>query len=144
MSVPLHEEAATSESPPRQTETTAPASRPADRLDVTVNGVRINVPPELETPLRRAYESAAKPLPAELTTNQAADFLDVSRPFIIKLIRRGELPCRLVGTHRRIPSDALLAYRELMFRRARAAANEITRITEDLGLYDAEKPLNGQ
>jgi excisionase family DNA binding protein len=79
-----------------------------------------------------------------MTTTQAAEFLDVSRPFVIKLIERGELPRRMVGKHRRIPSGALLAYREKMFQRARSAADETTRLAQDVGLYDEEAPAKGQ
>jgi excisionase family DNA binding protein len=75
----------------------------------------------------------------EMTTTQAAEFLDVSRPFVIKLIKKGELPCRLVGTHRRIPSAALVEYREKMYQRAKNAVDEMTRMSQDLGLYEADQ-----
>ncbi len=104
-------------------------------IEILVNGVRIQVPAQLNAAVRRAIEAAAQPLPKEMTTTQAADFLDVSRPFVIKLIKRGELPRRMVGKHRRIPSDALMKYREKMFERAKAAADEMTRISQEMGLY---------
>jgi excisionase family DNA binding protein len=81
-----------------------------------------------------------QPLPTEMTTTQAAEFLDVSRPFVIKLIKQQVLPCRMVGKHRRIPSTALVAYREKMFRQAKAAADEMTQLSQELGLYDLEGP----
>jgi excisionase family DNA binding protein len=74
-----------------------------------------------------------------MTTTQAAEFLDVSRPFVIKLVKRGELPCRMVGKHRRIPSAALLEYREKMFHQAKMAADEMTQMSQDLGLYEELK-----
>ena len=129
-------------SPPpssRREKTAAPAE-PAGAVQITLNGVRVEVPPELEAAVQRALRAAARPLPAEMTTTQAADFLDVSRPFVIKLVRRGELPCRMVGTHRRIPTDALRAYRDKMFQRARAAADEMAQISQELGLYEEAPP----
>src|SRR5262249_42313042 len=119
---------------------TAEESRPAGGIVITVNGVRIEVSPELEAAVHRAYKGVVTPLPTEMTTTQAAEFLDVSRPFVIKLIKRGELPCRRVGTHRRIPCAALLEYREKMFQRAKGAADEMTRLSQDLGLYEPEGP----
>ena len=82
--------------------------------------------------------------PAEMTTNQAAEFLDVSRPFVIKLIERRELPCRMVGKHRRIPSAALRDYREKMYRQAKTAADEMTDLSQAVGLYDTQGPSQPQ
>lgn len=50
----------------------------------------------------------------ELTTVEAALYLNVSRPFVIKEIEAGRLAHRMVGTHRRIPFDALQAYAKRM------------------------------
>jgi excisionase family DNA binding protein len=77
-----------------------------------------------------------------MTTNQAAEFLDVSRPFVIKLVQRGELPCRMVDTHRRIPSEAVIQCRERMFQQARRAADEMAQLSQDAGLYQGEFPRN--
>jgi hypothetical protein len=46
----------------------------------------------------------------------------------------------MVGKHRRIPTEALKAYREKMFQRAQAAANEMTRLWEEIGPPDLEGP----
>ena len=128
----------------RSTKATSEAEekpRPGGQIEILVDGVRVKVPPELEAAVHRAYKGLCQPLPTEMTTTQAADFLDVSRPFVIKLIKQGLLPCRMVGKHRRIPSDALVAHREKMFQRARVAADEITQLSQGSGLYDLDEPL---
>src|SRR5258708_39876916 len=108
----LVKKVATPSSPASEASESGGSTGQADRITITVNGVRIDVSPELEDAVHRAHKGLLRPLPKEMTTTQAAEFLDVSRPFVIKLTQRGELPCRLVGQHRRIPSEALLAYRD--------------------------------
>lgn len=74
--------------------------------------------------------------PREVTTQQAATLLNVSRPTIVKLIDEGTLPARMVGSHRRILLTDLLAYRDRVVAERRAILDEMTRDAEDLGLYD--------
>jgi excisionase family DNA binding protein len=124
---------------PSKSDLPAPIPPQGGQVEITIGGVRVEVSPELEAAVHRAYQGLFE-LPKEMTTTQAAEFLDVSRPFVIKLIRRGELPCRMVGKHRRIPSAALLTYREKMFHQASQAADEMAQLSQDLGLYEDEIP----
>ncbi len=70
----------------------------------------------------------------ELSTVQAADYLMVSRPFLIKLIDQKEIPCRMVGTHRRVKLEDLEAYREKTDTADKLAREELTKMAEELGL----------
>jgi excisionase family DNA binding protein len=74
--------------------------------------------------------------PREVTTQQAADVLNVSRPTVVRLIDQGELPARRVGSHRRIPLPDLLAFRDRMVAQRRQALDEMVRDAEGLGLYE--------
>ncbi|MGH3089238.1 MAG: excisionase family DNA-binding protein [Rubrobacteraceae bacterium] len=73
---------------------------------------------------------------SEISTQQAADLLNVSRPHLVKLLERGEIPCRKVGSHRRVVLEDLAAYKEKRDRDRIGALDEITRVSDDLGLYD--------
>ena len=69
-----------------------------------------------------------------LTTTEAADLLDMSRPHLVGLVERGEIPHRMVGTHRRIKAGDAMAYRVRRDAEARDAIAEMVRLAQDLDL----------
>ena len=71
------------------------------------------------------------PYGAQLTTQQAADFLNVSRPHLISLLEKGEIPFHKVGTHRRIYFSELTSYKEQRDEASRAAATELTQMAQE-------------
>lgn len=74
------------------------------------------------------------PIHAELTTQQAADFLGVSRPHLVGLVDRGLIPHHKVGTHRRIYFRDVLEYRQQRMGQSRAALDALTEQAQKLGL----------
>jgi excisionase family DNA binding protein len=75
------------------------------------------------------------PAHAELTTQQAADLLNVSRPFLIGLLDAGEIEYRKVGKHRRVRADSLMDYKRRDDHARREAADELTELNREMGLY---------
>lgn len=100
--------------------TLSPATRgPARTVRVRADGEDAIVPKEafellLEILGQMANGNAVTivPVQAELTTQQAADFLNVSRPHLIELLQGEAIPYRKVGTHRRIRFEDLVAYKQ--------------------------------
>ncbi|MCG8923793.1 helix-turn-helix domain-containing protein [Lentzea sp. CC55] len=74
------------------------------------------------------------PADAELTTQQAADMLNVSRPYLIGLLKAGEIEYRMVGKHRRIKAASLMEYMRSDDQRRRRAADELSALTQEMGM----------
>ena len=70
----------------------------------------------------------------ELTTQDAAALLNVSRPFVIKEIEAGRLHCRKVGRHRRIEFDELRRYQAAQRAQSEGALQKLADLSQDLGL----------
>lgn len=101
----------------------------------------IPLPSSLLQMLARALSEVAEggsvsvsPIPEELSTQQAADLLNVSRPHLVKLLDEKVIPHRKVGTHRRVRRRDVLAYREKMRVEAEEALQALADQAQELGL----------
>ncbi|MBS0616525.1 MAG: helix-turn-helix domain-containing protein [Verrucomicrobia bacterium] len=74
------------------------------------------------------------PIHAELTTQEAADLLNVSRPFLIRLLEREKVPFHKVGRHRRILFKDLLKYRDRSKEKSRKAREALTKQAQELDM----------
>lgn len=74
------------------------------------------------------------PIHAELTTQEAADFLNVSRPYLIKLLESGEIKFRTVGTHRRVFFADLQRYKKEQADKAAHAMRDRARQAQEMKL----------
>jgi excisionase family DNA binding protein len=85
--------------------------------------------------LEKGHGVQTIPKDAELTTQQAADMLNVSRPYLIGLLEAGKIPFRRVGRHRRITYESLMEYKRQDDLLRRAAADDLADLSQELGLH---------
>jgi excisionase family DNA binding protein len=110
-------------------------------LDDTSDGGTLKLPASIVRLLLRILEETAcgnavtiVPVHAELTTQEAADMLNISRPFLIQLLDQGKMEFRRVGTHRRVRFEALMKYKREADARRRAALDALAAYDQELGL----------
>lgn len=101
----------------------------------------VSLPAELVGLVNRVLTAVARgeritvgTVPDELTTSVAATQLGISRPTLMKLIAAGEIPSHKVGSHTRVRTDDVVAFRKARLGRQRAAFDELRALDEELGL----------
>ena len=82
------------------------------------------------------HQVIVAPVHQRLTTQEAADLLNVSRPYIVRLLDKGEIPSEKVGRHRRVTFGDLMAYKVRKVAERRQALENLIRESEELNLYD--------
>lgn len=74
------------------------------------------------------------PIHAYLTTQESADLLHISRPYLIKLLEKGDIPFEKVGSHRRVKAEDLFQYQARAEEEKKQALNELTRQAQELDM----------
>ena len=90
----------------------------------------------LITLLAQGEDVALVPVHKELTTYEAAALLNVSRPFLIKLLDEGAIPSTKVGTHRRVRLRDVLEYKRHRSEKNKRLLDEILSFSQEQGRYD--------
>lgn len=109
----------------------------------TPDGVVVDLPPsvlplffQMVDTLRQGKALTIVPYDLTVTTQQAADLLNVSREYVIQLLDRHELPYERVDGHRRIALRHVVAYHHRMSEARRHHLAALTQLSDELGLYD--------
>jgi excisionase family DNA binding protein len=105
---------------------------PEEAITIPLSALRLLA--DILTEMAQGNAVSVIPVRTELTTQQAADLLHVSRPFLIRLLEEGKLPFRLVGGQRRVRFDDLMAYKQQDDEARRRLAEQLTAEAQELGM----------
>jgi excisionase family DNA binding protein len=108
-------------------------------------GETIDLPESVFYVLERVAEVLARgdsitvvPVGREVTTQQAAELLNVSRQYLVRLLDQGRIAFRKTGKHRRLRIEDVLEFKEKRDKDRRAGLRELSQLTQEFGGYDSE------
>lgn len=104
----------------------------AHKLALPATAIRLLL--DLLTEMAAGNAITLIPVHAQLTTQQAADVLNVSRPFLVSLLEQGKIPHLKVGTHRRILFEDLMQYKKEIDRERQKALDELVKQSQQLNM----------
>lgn len=140
--VPSEQDAVLAETARRTLEQSDAAGKPLHlQLSAAGHELTFDLPPVVTRLLLDILKETAAgnavtlvPVDAEITTQQAADLLNVSRPYLVGIIEKGVLPARMVGNQRRLPLKEVLAYKADHFAKRSTALDQLVAYDQELGL----------
>jgi excisionase family DNA binding protein len=103
-----------------------------ERVDITLSPAMSDLFLELLRYIGSGHAVTLLPIQQMLTTQQAADLLNVSRPYLIKLIEKGDIAHSMVGRHRRVKAEDLFAFKSARDKARAEASDELISDSKDL------------
>ena len=105
-----------------------------DGEDMVLPGYAFNLLLDILTQMSKGNAVSFMPVNAELSTQQAANLLNVSRPYFIELLNKGSIAFRKVGTHRRVLAKDVIAYKEQEDQERLKVLEELSDQAQELGM----------
>src|SRR5579862_6394139 len=106
-----------------------------EKAELLLPGVTLSLLSKMLRELGQGKNVVVLATDTEVTTGQAADFLKVSRPYVVKLLEEGKIPFRLVGPRRRVLLGDLLRYKEQEDAERHRGLDELVAEGQKLGMY---------
>jgi excisionase family DNA binding protein len=104
----------------------------ADQIEIPAPAMRLLVDALAE--MAQGHAVTLLLVQEEITTQQAADLLNVSRPYVVQLLEEGAIPFRKVGTRRRIRLEDVMRYKQETYNQRLQVLDELTAYDQELGL----------
>lgn len=102
--------------------------------ELTIPAIAFQMLEMILSEMAQGHAVALSPVDREVTTQKAADLLNVSRPHLIKLLESGRIPFRKIGSHRRVRVADVLEYKARMDAEADRAFAELVEQAQELGM----------
>jgi excisionase family DNA binding protein len=102
--------------------------------DLILPGHALNLLLEILTEMSKGNAITVMPIHAELSTQETAELLNVSRPYLVELLEQGKIPFRKVGTHRRVLAKDVFIYKQRIDAERLQALEELTAQAQELGM----------
>lgn len=102
--------------------------------DLILPGYAINLLLDILTEMSKGNAITVMPIHAELSTQETAELLNVSRPHLVELLEQGKIPFRKVGTHRRVLAKDVFDYKQRIDEDRLKALDELAAQAQELGM----------
>ncbi len=110
------------------------ASNNNESEDLILPGYAINLLLAMLTEMSKGNAITVMPIHAELSTQETAELLNVSRPHLVNLLEQGNIPFRKVGTHRRILANDVFDYKQRIDEARFKALDDLAAQAQELGM----------